>query len=426
MIKRLLLAGAIAAFAAAPALAQVTAITNARIISLGPAGDVVGGTVLVRDGKIAAVGKSVQIPSGAHVIDAKGQFLTPGLMMAPTPLALKDIIGNGGGRGSTQENLSAAYEVADDFNPRHPHIAEARIEGVTRALLTADAPRKEGKLFAGQAALVQLGEQGVEHGMVTNPHAAIFMSATEGGSATAGGGSGALRVRLKQVLADAREYQKNPKGFDAAKLEEGKLSRADMAALGPVVAGREPLLIEVNRAQEILNVLKIAREENVKVVLSGVTEGWLVAKELAAAKVPVIVDGEVNQAMGMEDINATYENAALLTKAGVMVAFKPTFSRIVILDRSPRWTAGRAARYGLRLHDALAAITLNPAKMFGLGDRYGSIETGKDADLVIWSGDPLETTTVARMVMIEGVEQPMTARNRELRDRYLPMVTAGR
>jgi hypothetical protein len=127
MIKRLLLAGVIAAFGAAPALAQVTAITNARIISLGPAGDVIGGTVLVRDGKIAAVGKSVQIPSGAHVIDAKGQFLTPGLMMAPTPLALKDIIGNSGGRGSTLENLSAAYEVADDFNPapsahrRSPH-----------------------------------------------------------------------------------------------------------------------------------------------------------------------------------------------------------------------------------------------------------------------------------------------------------------
>jgi imidazolonepropionase-like amidohydrolase len=425
MIKRLLLAGVIAAFGAAPALAQVTAITNARIISLGPAGDVIGGTVLVRDGKIAAVGKSVQIPSGAHVIDAKGQFLTPGLMMAPTPLALKDIIGNGGGRGSTLENLSAAYEVADDFNPRHPHIAEARIEGVTRALLTADAQRT-GKLFAGQAALVQLGEQGVERGMVTNPHAALFMSATEGGSAAAGGGSGALRVRLKQVLADAREYQKNPKGFDASKLDEEKMSRADMVALGPVVAGREPLLIEVNRAQEILNVLKIAREENIKVVLSGVTEGWLVAKEIAAARVPVIVDGEVNQAFGMEDVNATYENAALLTKAGVLVAFKPTFSRIVILDRSPRWTAGRAARYGLRLHDALAAITLNPAKMFGLADRYGSIETGKDADLVIWSGDPLETTTVARMVMIEGVEQPLTARNRELRDRYLPTVAAAR
>jgi imidazolonepropionase-like amidohydrolase len=140
----------------------------------------------------------------------------------------------------------------------------------------------------------------------------------------------------------------------------------------------------------------------------------------------VIVDGEVNQAFGMEDVNATYENAALLTKAGVLVAFKPTFSRIVILDRSPRWTAGRAARYGLRLHDALAAITINPAKMFGLADRYGSIETGKDADLVIWSGDPLETTTVARMVMIEGVEQPLTARNRELRDRYLPTVAAAR
>jgi imidazolonepropionase-like amidohydrolase len=419
MIKPLLLAGLVAVLGAGQALAQTIAITNARILSMGPAGDIAGGTVLVRDGKIAAVGRNMQVPPGAHIIDAKGRFLTPGLMMAPTQMALKDIIGNGGGRNSTLEDLSAAYEVADDFNPRHPHIAEARIEGVTRALVSAD-PQRTGKLFAGETALVQLGERGVEAGMVTNTHAAVFMSANDRAAQGAGGGSGALRVRLKQVLADARDYQRKPKDFDSARLDEDKMSRADMVALGPVVAGHEPLLVEVNRAQEIVNILKIAHEENIKVVLLGATEGWLVAKDIAAAKVPVIVDGEVNQALGFEDLNATYENAALLTQAGVMVAFRPTFSRVGILDRSPRWTAGRAARYGLRLHDALAAITINPAKMFGLADRYGSIEPGKDADLVLWSGDPLETTSVTRMVMIQGVEQSLTARNRELLDRYLP------
>lgn len=342
-------------------------------------------------------------------------------MMTMSPLALKDIIGNGGGRGSTLERLSAAYEVADDVNPNHPQIPEARIEGVTRALLTADAQRN-GKLFAGQAALIHLGQQG---DLVFDPRAAIFMSATESGAQAAGGGAGALRVRLKQVLADARDYRRDRARFDLARLDETGMSRADMEALGEVVAGRKPLLIEVNRAAEIRNILKIAKEENIRVVLSGASEGWLVAKEIAAAKVPVVIDGEVNQAFSMEDINGTYENAAILTKAGVKVAFKPSFSRIVILTRTPRFLAGRAARYGLSLHDALAAITINPAEIFGFGDSAGSLAVGKDADLVIWSGDPLETTTVARYVMIKGVEQPMTARNRELRDRYLPTVMAA-
>lgn len=418
MMKPMLLAALLASLAANATLAETTAITNARIISLGPAGDIIGGTVLVRDSKIVEVGKQVKIPADAKIVDAHGQFLTPALMMGPTTLALKDLVGNGGSKQSKIDNLSAGYEVADDFNPRHPHVAEARVEGVAWALAAGDSTLT-GQVFAGQAALANLASQRVDTTMIVNPHAALYLSASDRGAEAAGGGAGALRVRLKQALADARAYRRSPASFDLARLEEGKLSRPDMAALEAVIEGREPLLIEANRAQEILNILALAQEERIKVVLVGATEGWMVARQIAAAKVAVIVDGEINQAYSFDDLNATYENAALLVQAGVMIAFRPTISRTSILDRSPRWMAGRAARYGLRLHDALAAISLNPAKMFGVAGRYGSIEVGKDADLVIWSGDPFETTTLARMVMIGGVQQPMAARNRDLAAKYV-------
>lgn len=422
MIDRVALIAALVVASFTPLHAETVAITDARIVSLGIAGDIRSGTVLVRDDRIVAIGSNVAVPAGAKVIDAKGMYLTPGLVLAPTPLALKDIIGNGGGRRSTGMGLSAAYEVAEDFNPRHPHVGEARIEGVTQALVTPD-PQVQGKLFGGTSALVHLGQAGES---ILDPRAAIYLSATESGSREAGGGAGGFRVKLQRSLSDARDYQRNPKSFDLARLSDTGLSRSDLEALAPVILRQKPLLIEVNRAETIRHILRVAKEENIKVILSGASEAWLVADEIARAKIPVIIDGEMNQANGFEDINSTYENAAILTRAGVQIAFKPTFSRIGILDRSPRWTAGRAARYGLRLHDALAAITINPAKMLGVSADYGSIEVGKKADLVLWSGDPFETSTSAKLVMIDGIEQSLVARNRQLLDRYLPQVLPGK
>jgi imidazolonepropionase-like amidohydrolase len=426
MIRRLLLAAGLAAALATPAAAETVAIVNARVLSMGPAGDLPSGAVLVRDGKIVALGARVAIPKDARVIDAKGQILTPGLTATVTSIGLNDTIGSGyGGRGSNNPRLSAGFDVSYDVNPTSPQIPEARIEGVTRAVLTPNPqsrpPNAPARVFGGQAAVIHLGEGG---DLSVKPRVALYLDAGEGGASAAGGSRGALMVLLKQAFADARTYARNPAALDPARLDEMSLSRADLEALVPVVQGREPLLIEANRASDIRNVLALARDEKVRVILSGGSEAWMVAAELAVAKVPVIIDAEENQAFQWENLNATYENAAILHDAGVLVAFKPSFARIVFLIRTPRFLAGRTARYGLSPHEALAAITLNPAKIFGLADRFGSIEPGKEADLVLWSGDPLETTTVARMVMIRGVEQPLTARNRALRDRYIGSVLA--
>jgi len=426
MIRALLASAAL--LIATPAAAEMVAIVNARILTMGAAGDLPAGTVVVRDGTIVAVGAQTAVPAGARIIDAKGQILTPGITATVSPMGLNDTIGSGyGGRGSSNALLTAGFDVDQDVNPNSPQIPEARIEGVTRAVVTPNpqmrGPNAPARFFGGQAAVIHLSDLGTEGGDLTvKPRVALYLDAGEMGSSAAGGSRGALMTQLKQAFADARAYARSPAAVDPARLEELSLSRADLAALVPVVQGREPLLVEANRASDIRNVLELARAEKVRVIISGGSEAWMVAKEIAAAKVPVVIDAEENQAFQWENLNATYENAAILHDAGVLVAFKPSVARIVFLIRTPRFIAGRTARFGLSPHEALAAITINPAKIFGLGDRYGSIEPGKDADLVLWSGDPLETTTVAKMVMIRGTEQPLTARNRALRDRYIGTV----
>lgn len=423
MIRRLLLAAALL-LGAGPAAAETVAIVNARVLTLGPAGDIARGAVVVRDGRIAAVGAGIAIPPDARVIDARGQILTPGLVAAVTPIGLNDTIGSGyGGRGSNNPRLSAGFDVLSDVNPNSPQVPEARIEGVTRAVVAPNPPSRPpnapARLFGGQVGVIHLGEGGDP---TVKPRAALYLDAGEMGASAAGGSRGALFVQLAQALADARAHARNPAAVDPARLEELSLSRADLEALVPVAEGRVPLLVEANRASDIRNVLAFAREQKVRVILSGGSEAWMLAREIAASKVPVVIDAEENQAFQWENLNATYENAAILSQAGVLVAFKPSVARIVFLIRTPRYLAGRAARFGITPHEALAAITLNPARIFGVADRFGSIEAGKEADLVLWNGDPLETTTAARMVMVRGVEQPMTARNRLLRDRYIGTV----
>lgn len=427
-ILRLLCVGSILVGLGAPmaADAETVAVVNARVVSLGPEGDLERGVVVVRDGRIAEVGRDIAVPTEARVIDGEGMILTPGLVAAITPLGLNDTIGSGwGGLGSTAPDLGAGFDVLADVNPNSPQIPEARIEGVTRAVLAPNAPGRasagSARLFGGQASVIHLG-QGYE--LTVRPGAAVVMNAGAQGAAAAGGGRGALLTRLAQVLDLVRAYDRNPRAFDRARLEHAPVSELDLQALVAVTRGERPLLVEVERASDIVNILNFAEQQDVRLILSGAAEGWMVADRIAAARVPVVLNGEDNQAFTFDSLNATYDNAAILSRAGVKIAFKPSVARIVFLIRTPRFIAGRAVRHGLSWNEAMEAVTINPAVIFGFADRFGSIEPGKDADLVLWSGDPMETSSVARMVMIRGVEQPLTARNRALRDRYIGRLTA--
>jgi imidazolonepropionase-like amidohydrolase len=237
------------------------------------------------------------------------------------------------------------------------------------------------------------------------------------GARAAGGARGAQVAALKAVFADVRAYAANRRAWEQGSYRELGLSKADLEALVPLVQGRTPLIARVHRAADIRAVLKLAREEKLKLILEGAEEGWMAAAEIARAGVPVILNPITNRPDSFEILGATLENAARLHAAGVTLAFTGP-EGAAHRAREIRYGAGTAVAWGLPWDAALAAVTINPARMFGVGDRTGSLEPGKDADLVIWSGDPFEPLSTPRAVYIRGQAQDLTTRQTELRDRY--------
>jgi imidazolonepropionase-like amidohydrolase len=414
-----LLALSLCAAAAGPALAQTVAITHADLLTLGPAGEIKSGVIVIRGGKIVAVGADLPIPAGAEVIDAGGKVVTPGLVSTNTPIGITEVEGvePTDDQATSNDRLSAAFDVQYAINPQSLVIPIARLGGVTDAVATPVLPSDGG--HSRKAAVFALaGDDPVER-----PKAGMVLSMGEEGASAVGGGRGAEFVLLRAIFDDVRAFAKNRAAYDRNQSRSYDLSREDLEALIPVVEGREPLVVSVHRAADILQVLKLAKEEHLKLVLEGAEEGWRVAPEIAAAGVPVMIYGEADLPSSFETLGSTLENAAKLNAAGVMIALEtpPLFTG----GRTPRFDAGRAVAHGLPYGAALAAITLNPAKMWGVGDRIGSLEVGKDADLVVWDGDPLETTSAPAAILIKGAPQPLRSRDLDLRDRYLPVDMGG-
>jgi imidazolonepropionase-like amidohydrolase len=246
---------------------------------------------------------------------------------------------------------------------------------------------------------------------------AVGLDLGEAGAEHAGGLRGAAVILTKAALADARDFAAHRAAYARGETRSYGLSRIDLEALIPVVEGRTPLLIRISRAADIRQALKLARDEKIRVILEEAEEAWLVADEIAAAHVPVLIDPQADLPRAFESLAARLDNAARLQKAGVVIAIKG--NRNFNSLRPVRLNAGTAVAYGLSHEQALAAITINPARIWGLADRIGSLEVGKDADVVVWSGDPLETLSYPTSVFIGGVEQPVGSRRQELRDRYM-------
>ncbi|HEY0809157.1 MAG TPA: amidohydrolase family protein, partial [Longimicrobiales bacterium] len=243
---------------------------------------------------------------------------------------------------------------------------------------------------------------------------AMYAVLGQSGAGRAGGSRAAAILRLREALQDARDYAANRRAFESAQRRDYALSRLDLDALLPVIRGELPLVINVSRASDILSAIRIAREFDLRLILSSVDEGWMVARDIAAANVPVIIN-PMNNLPGMETLGITLENAARLNAAGVQVIFA-TFD--AHNARNLKQLAGNAVSYGMPFDAALRAITLNPARVWGIADRYGTLEVGKDADVVVWSGDPLELTTTVEHVFINGREMSKETRQRMLFDRY--------
>lgn len=400
---------------AGPALAEppaIIAITGATIHTQGPQGTIQNGTLVIENGRIRAVGgPTVTVPAGARRIDAHGKVITPGLFDSLSTLGVVEVGAVDGTRDGRVEDdrVTAAFNVADGLNPRSVLIPVNRIEGLTRAVVVP-VPGKS--LIAGQGVVITLGGPG--DFLVRSP-IAMFAVFGERGAGLAGGSRAAALLRLKEAFQDALDYAANRKAFEAGDRRSYALSRLDLEALLPVVKGTLPLVVAVDRASDIETVLRFAKEWKLKLILSGVTEGWKVADQIAAAKVPVLVNPMENRPDSFESLGATLENAARLHKAGVTFAFVTGDAHNA---RNLKQAAGNAVAYGLPWDAALEAITVAPARIWGIADHYGSLEPGKDADVVIWSGDPLELSTFADAIFIRGKEMPMKSRQTELRDRY--------
>ena len=398
-----------------PQTPQIIAITGGTVHTLGAAGTIEGGTVLLENGRIRAVGKDLAVPAGARRIDAAGKVVTPGLFDSLSRLGLVEVDAVDGSDDTEvkDDRITAAYDVVDALNPRSAVISINRVEGLTRAVA---APKTGNSLIAGQGAVIQLGYlSGESPDFVVRPRAALFASLGEAGAQLSGGSRAAALLRLREAFQDALDYRAHRAAFDTGDRRPYALSRLDLEALQPVVRGEMPLVLSVNRASDIEAALRLARDFHLKLILAGAGEGWVVAQQIAAAKVPVLVNVLKNLPGSFDLLGATLENAARLHAAGVEVAF---MSGDAHNARNIKQAAGNAVAYGMPWKAALEAMTTVPAHIWGLSDRYGTLETGKDADVVIWDGDPLEVTTFADHVFIRGVEMPVDDRQIRLRDKY--------
>ena len=369
-----------------------------------------GGTVLIRDGVIVAVGSDVDVPAGVPRLDAMGKVVTPGLFDASTSIGLVEVGMVRSTRDDAMEGdpIRAAFDVADGINPRSTLIPVNRLGGVTTVL-----SRPTGGILAGRAAVIDLDGASVED-MLVRRDAAMMAAFGAGAAAVAGGSRGSASLRLREVLDDARFWKEHRDDYARGLTRPLAASRLDLEALQPVLEGRVPLVVAVSRGSDIETVLRIGAEYGLTLVLEGAEEAWMVADEIVRAGVPVIVK-PLSNSPGFDRLGARFDNAALLNRAGVDVSigsFDSHNARWITLE------AGNAVRVGLPWEVALRAVTLAPARAFGAGDTHGSLEPGKVGNVVVWSGDPFEVSTRAEAVVIRGRIVPPRSRQTELLQRY--------
>jgi imidazolonepropionase-like amidohydrolase len=362
----------------------------------------------------------VGIPAGATIVDARGKWVTPGIVAGFSRLGLAEVDLSAEGSDDTSANgpFSAAIDVVPAINPLASTIAVNRADGVTRALV---APVTGRNIFAGQGAVI---DTGADMDPITAARRFQFVELGESGAATAGGSRASAHVLFRNALREASELSR--RGTGAARQDDVLLTRFDAAALVPVLQGRQYLLVHVERASDILQVIGLKGEfPLLKLVLVGASEGWTVADRIAAAGIPVIASAVNDLPASFEQLAATQSNVGRMGAAGVKVSIgmiddsdtrylfeeRQYAGNLVALRNIPGAT-------GVSWGEALAMITSRPAEAVGMGREIGSLLPGRRGDVVIWSGDPLEGSSAAEIVFIDGVQQPLDNHQTKLRDRY--------
>lgn len=392
-------------------------MTNATIETITN-GTVENGTVVIADGKITAVGTDVAIPQGAETIDCSGHTIYPGMIDGGTQLGLSEV-----GSDPRTRDYNEVGEVIPHMqaltavNPNSVLIPVTRVNGVTSVL-----SMPTGGLFPGTAALVNL------HGYNPDQMYAGFKGVVLNFPSTGKRGRWDRRSdedikkaaekslkKLNDVWMKASQYYK----IDSLTGGNPQEYYAEMEALLPVLKGEMKLLVNVNAAKDIQSAVEWLQKNKLdaNAILCGVAEGWRMAEEIAESGIPVITGPILrNPSRAYDRYDKPYANAGLMAKVGVKVAVKTNETENV---RNLPYHAGFAATYGWNKTDALKAVTIVPAEIFGVADKYGSIEEGKHASLFVTDGDPFETKTQVKYVFIDGWMIPMESRHTQLYDEFL-------
>ena len=429
---------------AAVQAAGITAIVGGKVLTVSH-GTIEGGTVVLEGGRIAAVGPAAQVkvPQGAKVIDAKGMTVYPGLIDAETNLGLSEVESDQVNNDLVElsDEIFPNMHVADAFHAETERIPVTRFNGVTNAIVAPESS----DTMPGQDILIQLAGRDRDS-MILNRDIALAMNfgqEPKRGGRGQGGGGGIGRQfpstrmgeisQLRQALIDAQEYLRKKsepakpegKGGDAKGSGDGKAdggkaggsSKTDLKseALLPYLKGERPVVLGVYQGYDVETAMALAEEFHLKVVLNHVTHAGEILDRIAAYKVPVIFGPIYDFPGPNERFDAVYTMPAELAKRGVKVAMA---SYGVQFNRNLPYAAGFAVAYGMPYDEALRAITLTPAEIFGVADRLGSLDVGKAANVVMANGDPLDVRTDVKQVWISGVAVPMETRQTRLRDEY--------
>ncbi|HQW80336.1 MAG TPA: amidohydrolase family protein [Pseudomonadota bacterium] len=412
-MSRRLIALSLAFAASTQVAAETVLIRGARVHTVDTAGVLENSDVLIRDGLIAQIGKAIVV-ADARIVDANGKALTPGLFGGLTALGLEDVsaevttVDNAYTPGAVMPaqpmSMRPEFDLAYAYNPASMVIPVQVVEGITFTMLAPSA-MAGGTLVGGQGGLATLDGRSID---LLPASRSLFIALGSGASSLTGNSRAAQYMLLDQAIRETRGAL-----FEGERL----LTVAGRETLAKYLSGGR-VVLSVNRAIDIRRALAFAKKHGMRPVIVGGAEAWQVAAELASAKAPVLVDPFVNLPGNFDQFGATLENAARLHKAGVTVAFSQS-GDASHMARKLRQGAGIAVANGLPWDAGLAAITANPAAIFGAGDR-GRIAVGQRADLVLWDGDPLDVSSLATQVWIGGEAQPMVSRQTLLRDRYAP------